>query len=56
MEALLIFNCMNMKKISLWGDRKYNNKPKPLAVATIKKITIKNPFRELFSKRILSSV
>lgn len=56
MEALLIFTCMNMKKIALWGDKKYSNKPKPPSVAAIKYITIKNPFRELFSKRILSSV
>jgi len=47
---------MNMNIIDRLDDRKYNNKPILAAVATINNTTIKNPFRELFSKRILSSV
>jgi hypothetical protein len=56
MEALLIFACMNMKKIALWNEKTRGNNTKPPTEATIMFIEIKNPFRKLFSKRILSTI
>ena len=43
MEALLIFACMNMKKIALWDDKKHSNPPSPPANSENLYIYIKIP-------------